>query len=117
MRDRIVDFAMSGAALDRDALVPILAGAETAAAWRAVSGGDELGFTFTRSKSDPDLARKDLGLALEAVVGLAEIEAALGDATRRLERDMDDAAFADQQALIMAKRQYHDRLASLAGNE
>ena len=117
LRDRLVDLAVAGDALDREALVTILSGPETAAAWRGVSRGDELGFTFTRSKSDPDQARRDLGLALEAVVALGEIDAALGEATRRLERDMDDAAFAEQQRLIDERARYNDRLASLAGNE
>ena len=117
LRDRIVDASLHQPSLDRDALTPILAAGETAAIWRAVSNGDELGFTFTRTKSDPDLARRDLGLALEAVVARADIEAALGEATRRLERDMDDAAFAEQQQLIAERQQYNDRLASLAGNE
>ncbi|MEO7505335.1 MAG: DNA primase [Sphingomicrobium sp.] len=117
LRDRMVDLAVAGTALDREALVTILAGPETAAAWRGVSRGDELGFTFTRSKSDPAQARRDLGLALEAVVALGEIDSALGEATRRLERDMDDAAFAEQQRLIDERARYNDRLASLAGNE
>ncbi|MEO5809962.1 MAG: DNA primase, partial [Sphingomicrobium sp.] len=117
LRDRMVDLAVAGGALDRAALVTILSGPDTAAAWRGVSRGDELGFTFTRSKSDPALARRDLGLALEAVVALGEIDVALGEATRRLERDMDDAAFAEQQRLIDERARYNDRLASLAGNE
>ena len=117
LRDRMVDLAVAGAALDRDALVTILSEPETASAWRGVSKGDELGFTFTRSKSDPGQARRDLGLALEAVVALGEIDSALGEATRRLERDMDDAAFAEQQRLIDERARYNDRLASLAGNE
>ena len=117
LRDRMVDAAMADPALDRAALAPILAAEETAAIWRAVSCGDELGFSFTRTRNDPDAARRDLGLALEAVVARAEIEAALAEATRRLERDMDEAAFAEQQQLIAARQDYNQRLASLAGNE
>ena len=42
---------------------------------------------------------------------------ALADATRRLERDFTDHAFAEQQRLLAERRRINDRLASLAGNE
>ena len=117
LRDRMVDLTMQGQTLDREGIVTILAAEDTAAAWRDVSKGGDIGFTFTKSKSDPELARRDLGLAVETLLAKAEIEAALADATRRLERDFTESAYAEQQRLIEAKARYNDRLASLAGNE
>jgi DNA primase len=117
LRDRMVDLIMSGQMLDRTGLTTILADSETASEWKQVSKGGDIGFSFTRSKSDPELARRDLGLAVEALHAKTEIELALAEATRRLEQDFSEKAYAEQQRLIAAKKSYNDRLASLAGNE
>ncbi|RIX31564.1 DNA primase [Sphingomonas edaphi] len=117
LRDRMVDLIMSGQTLDREGIVTILAGEDTAAAWRDVSKGGDIGFTFTKIRSDPELARRDLGLAVETLVAKAEIEAALADATKRLQQEFTETAFAEQQRLKAAQARYNDRLASLAGNE
>jgi DNA primase len=82
-----------------------------------VSKGGDIGFTFTKIRSDPELARRDLGLAVETLVAKAEIEAALADATQRLQQEFTETAFAEQQRLKAAQARYNDRLASLAGNE
>jgi len=117
LRDRMVDLTMSGQMLDRQAIATILAAEETASAWRDVSKGGDIGFSFTRSKSDPELARRDLGLAVEALIAKSEIELALAEATKRLEQDFSDSAYAEQQRLKAAQKSYNDRLASLASNE
>ena len=117
LRDRMIDLAVGDAALDRDHLLPILAGGETAAAWADVSKTGDIGFSFTRARTDPDLARRDLALAVEALVARNEIDRALAAATRRLEQEFTDSAFAEQQRLLTARAQVNDRLASLAGNE
>ena len=117
LRDRMVDLTMSGQMLDRTGLTTILAEGETSSAWKEVSKCGDIGFSFTRSKSDPELARRDLGLAVEALHAKTEIELALAEATRRLEQEFSESAYAEQQRLIAAKKSYNDRLASLAGNE
>ena len=117
LRDRMVDLIMSGQTLDREGIATILAAEDTASAWRELSKGGDLGFSFTRSKSDPELARRDLGLAVEALVAKSEIELALAEATKRLKQEFSDSAYAEQQRLIAAKKSYNDRLASLVGNE
>jgi DNA primase len=117
LRDRMVDLIMSGQMLDRTGITTILADTETASEWKQVSKGGDIGFSFTRSKSDPELARRDLGLAVEALHAKTEIELALAEATRRLEQEFSETAYAEQQRLIAAKKSYNDRLASLAGNE
>ncbi|MBA3668402.1 MAG: DNA primase [Sphingomonas sp.] len=116
VRDRMVDVSMSGDTLDRHAIATILASEETGAAWREVSKGGDMRFTFTRSDSEPEAARRDLGLAIQAVVATAEVEAALGAATERLKAG-DDRAFEEQQQLHALREAMKERLASLAGNE
>ncbi|HXG99252.1 MAG TPA: DNA primase, partial [Sphingomicrobium sp.] len=116
IRDRMVDLAMSGQALDRDGLATILTSDNTAAPWRDVSKGGDIGFSFTRSDSDPEAARRDLGSAIEALAATAEIEAALGAATTRLIAG-DADAFLEQQRLHAEREAMKERLASLASNE
>ncbi|HXG81791.1 MAG TPA: DNA primase, partial [Sphingomicrobium sp.] len=113
LRDQLVQIAMSGQHLDREGLETILA--EGAAGSDVRRGA--MRFSFTQASSNPEVARSDLGAALEAVIARSEIEAALAEATRRLEQDFSDMAFAEQQRLIAARKSYNDRLASLAGNE
>jgi len=116
VRDRIVDLTMSGQALDRHGLATILMSDDTAASWRNVSKGGDIGFSFTQRDSEPETARRDLGLAIEALVATSELEAALGAATNRLIAG-DDSAFEEQQRLHAAREAMKERLASLASNE
>lgn len=113
LRDRLVDLAMSGGLLDREALAPILAGdgAPGSSAQRA------LGFSFTRRDADPGRAVSDLAAAVEIIAAGQEVERALLDATERLKRDFTDEAYAEQQRLIEARARLNDRLASLASSE
>jgi DNA primase len=115
VRDRMLDLAMAGEALDREGFATILQ-SDTAAAWRDVSKGGDIGFSFTRSDCDPEVARRDLGLAIEALAATSEIEAALLEATRRLVAG-DDTAFEEQQRLHASRDAMNERLANLASNE
>ena len=109
-RDRLVDAAMSGAALDRESLAPILS---TGRASRRRSG---IGFSFTRPDTDPAQAGQDLAAAIDALTTSAEVEGALAEATLALATG-DDAAFAEQQRLHGLRDEIKERLALLAGNE
>ena len=113
LRDQLVQIAMSAQHLDRDALQTILA---SRAAGADVRRG-AMRFSFTQQSSKPEVALSDLGAALEAVIARTEIEAALTVATRRLEQEFSDQAYAEQQRLIAAKKSYNDRLASLASSD
>jgi len=116
LRDRMVDLTMSGQTLDRQGIATILTAEETAAAWRDVSKGGDIGFSFTRTKSDPAIARRDLGLAIETLMAKVEIEAAFETAMVRFKAG-DEAAFEEQQRLHAAREVANERLASLASNE
>ena len=74
-------------ALIAKGLHTILAGKRRPPPWRDVSKGGDIGFSFTRTRDDPELARRDLGLAVEALIAKSEIELALAEATRRLTQD------------------------------
>ena len=113
LRDQLVQIAMSGQHLDRDGLQTILADRAAGADVRRGA----MRFSFTQQGSEPEVALSDLGAALEAVIARTEIEAALNEATRRLEQDFSDTAYAEQQRLIAAKKSYNDRLASLASSD
>ena len=110
-RDRLVDAVMSGEALDRETLLPIL----TAGGGRTVRRGG-IGFSFSRPETDPVQAGADLAAAMDALTASAEVEAALADATRALATG-DDEAFAEQQRLHGARDEIKERLALLAGSE
>jgi DNA primase len=113
LRDQLVQIAMAGQHLDRETLQTILADRTAGADVRRGA----MRFSFTQAGSNPEVALSDLGAALEAVIARSEIDAALGEATRRLKEDMNETAYAEQQRLKAAQKSYNDRLASLAGNE
>lgn len=114
LRDRLVDIATSGGALDRDALATILASNGAAG---GTAPGSAMGFSFTRRDSDPGRARQDLAAAVEIIAAGQEVEKALADATERLKRDFTDEAYGEQQRLIEARQGLKDRLASLASSD
>ena len=116
LRDKLVDAALSGGALDREALHTILeaAGAEAGHGQALGSGG--IGFSFTRSDAEPERAVRDLGVAMDALVAEEEIGAALDEATERLMAG-DEDAFGEQLRLHSAREEIKQRLASLAGTE
>ena len=116
VRDRMIDCAMAGDDLDRAALATIFASDDMAAPWRDVSKGGEIGFSFTKADCDPDIARRDLGLAVEALVARIDLDAAFAQAQARLAGG-DDTAFAEQQRLHTLREELKERLASLAGND
>ncbi len=116
IRDRMLDLAMAGEVLDRTGFATILLASDTAAAWRDVSKGGDIGFSFTRGDCDPELARRDLGSAIEALAATTEIEAAFAAATNRLIAG-DETALEEQQRLHAQREAINERLANLAGNE
>ncbi|HUG46440.1 MAG TPA: DNA primase, partial [Sphingomicrobium sp.] len=115
LRDRIVDTALAGEALDRQKLATILetAGAGAALERARLAGG--IGFSFTRSDTDPERAVRDLGVAIDALAAEEEIGAALIRATERLQAGESDA-FDEQRRLHDAREEIKQRLAALVGS-
>ena len=117
LRDELVNAAFSGAALDREALLPMLAGDGAAGGPASGKPPGAMGFSFTRRDSDPERARSDLAAAVEIIAATGEVERALEDATERLKRDLTDEALEEQQRLIAAQQGLRQRLAQLAGTD
>ena len=116
LRDHLVDAAMTGIALDRATLDTILEAAGATAALKDVRRSGGMKFTFSRSDSDPDLAVRDLTVAIEALSARGEIEAALAEATERLKAG-DASAFDEQRRLHAARDEATERLASLTTSD
>jgi len=114
-RDRLVDAALSGEALDRQQLVTILQSVRGQTDQnRSLSSRG--GFSFTRSDTEPERAVRDLGIAIDALAAEEEIGAALNEATERLKAG-DGDAYDEQLRLRAAREQVRQRLASLVGSE
>jgi DNA primase len=116
LRDRIVDIALAHQPLDRQKLATILQEAGAAAALDQARRTGGIGFSFTRSETDPERAVRDLGVAIDALAAEEEIGAALTAATERLKAGEVDA-FEEQLRLHSAREEIKQRLASLVGTE
>jgi DNA primase len=116
LRDRIVDAAVAGETLDRNKLATILEAAGAAAALDKARQSGGIGFSFTRSDTDPERAVRDLGVAIDALAAEEEIGAALNEATERLKAGQVEA-FDEQRRLHVAREEIKQRLASLVGTE
>lgn len=115
-RDWLVDAALSAEKLDRQALATILQTAGLAARSKNPRQVGGIGFSFTRSETEPERAVRDLGVAIDALVAKEEIDMALADALERFRAGEDDA-IEDQLRLHSAQREITERLAQLAGTE
>jgi DNA primase len=116
LRDHLVNAAFSSATLDRESLATILETAGAAADLKAARSTGGIGFSFTRSDAEPDIAVRDLGEAIEALSADGEIGAALAEATERLMAG-EEQAFEDQRRLHVAREKVKERLASLTGTD
>ncbi|MGI8705663.1 MAG: DNA primase [Sphingomicrobium sp.] len=116
LRDRIVDAALAGQPLDRQRLATILQSAGAAAALEQARRAGGIGFSFTRSDTEPERAVRDLGVAIDALAAEEEIGAALIEATERLKAG-EIEALEEQLRLHQVRKENMQRLASLVGTE
>ncbi|MCM8556855.1 DNA primase [Sphingomicrobium sediminis] len=112
LREKLLDAAFSAESLDKGDGLPILANEGADSPSRPV-----MGFSFTRPGSDPETAERDLAATLDAILASAEIETALEAATKRLEQELSDEAYAEQQRLHRLRDENRERLAALASVE
>jgi DNA primase len=113
LRDLLLEAALSHSALDCEALNTILAQRDATALLEAARLKRGLAFSFTRRDAEPERARRDLALAVEALAARPELDAALAEATRRFSEENDEAAFAEQQRLRTARDEADRKLATL----
>ncbi len=76
-----------------------------------------LAFSFTRSEAEPEVARRDLGMAIEALASRPELDAALKAATAGLAMGADVDGFAEQMRLIAACAESNRALAAWSDDE
>jgi DNA primase len=114
LRETLLDAAYDNATLDSAALLPICAEAGLGALANDLLDANTLAFSFTRRQSDAEVARRDLGMAIEALASRPELDAALAAATARLAEHWDETGFAEQTRLLEARRAADRKLAALA---
>lgn len=113
LRDILVESALAHPTLDNLALDAILAQRGAAALAEAARSTRGLAFSFTRRDAEPERARRDLVLAIEALAARPGIEAALAAATARAKLGDDQRALDEQRELIFARQEADRKLATL----
>lgn len=108
----LVDAADEGQALETAHLHTILA--ERGLAPPAPEEYASLRFGFLADGAPPEAARSDLAQAVALLVERPALDAALAEATARLERDLSEGAYAEQQRLLKRKLAFDARLRQMA---
>jgi DNA primase len=109
--------AYDGVMLDSDALIPICDSAGLGELAASLMDSNGLAFSFTRRQADAEIARRDLGMAIEALAARPALDAALAAATARLAEKWDESGFAEQMRLVEALGDADRKLAALAQGE
>jgi DNA primase len=117
LRSVLLDAAYDGIALETQALMPICDSAGMGALAHELLNANGLAFSFARRQSDAAIARRDLGMAIEALAARPALDAALAAATARLATQWDETGFAEQVRLRTALGEANRRLAELAQGE
>ena len=110
--EALFDALDDGTPLETAALSTILA-----ARGLAAPGPEEyasLRFGFLADDAAPEDARADLAQAIALLVERPALDAALAEATARLERDLSEGAYAEQQRLLKRKLEFDSRLRQMA---
>ncbi len=110
----LLDAAYDGVMLDSDALIPICDSAGLGELAASLLESNGLAFSFTRRQADAEIARRDLGMAIEALAARPALDAALAAATARLAEKWDESGFAEQMRLVEALGDADRKLAALA---
>lgn len=113
----LLDAAYDGEMLDSDALIPICDSAGLGELAASLMEANGLAFSFTRRQADAEIARRDLGMAIEALAARPALDAALAAATVRLAEQWDENGFAEQMRLVEALGDADRKLAALAQGE
>ncbi|MEO9469126.1 DNA primase [Parasphingorhabdus sp.] len=115
----LVRQAMRKETLDMQGLLTILEQTDCYNVAKGLLRADALNFTFNRKMPDPapsetiERAYADLGEAIKVITARPGLEAALAEATRRVQDNLDEDSFAEQQRLRQAKQEFHERLVEL----
>jgi DNA primase len=114
LRSRLIDAACDGEALDSANIVTICDSAGLGALARQLTSANGLAFSFAKAQAEPDLARRDLAMAIDALGSRPQLDAALQDATARLAETWDEKGFSEQMRLRAALDDANRKLAELS---
>ncbi|MEP2102327.1 DNA primase [Parasphingorhabdus sp.] len=115
----LIGTAMRKEMLDMQALLTILEQTDCYNVAKGLLRADALNFTFNRKLPDPapsdyiERAQNDLAEAIKVITARPGLEAALAEATRRVQDNLDEDSYAEQQRLRRAKQEFHERLVEL----
>jgi DNA primase len=110
--DLLLDASDHGQALESKGLGTILADQGQAVPIPKDYGG--MRFGFLSPDTTPAQACAELAQAVELLVERPALEAALAEATERLNREFTDEAYAEQQRLLKRKLEFESRLGQMA---
>jgi DNA primase len=113
LRITLLDAVYDNATLDSAAIIAICDSAGSGALVAELRHANGLAFSFAKSTSDPEVARRDLAMAIEALAARPHLDAALAAATERLARQWDETGFAEQKRLLAARADADTKLATL----
>ncbi|ATY31467.1 DNA primase [Sphingomonas psychrotolerans] len=111
--EAVIDVALEDRQLDSGKVLTILARSGFDSVASDLLRADTLPFSFTRNQADEVRAREDLREAIEVMVALPAVDAALAQATAALAMDGPDEAFTRQVAFSRQRRELEERLANL----
>ncbi len=115
----LIGIALSKETLDLPGLLTILEQTDCYNVAKGLLRADALNFTFNRKLPDDtpsetlERAHQDLAEAIKVVTARPGLEAALAEATRRVQDDLTEESYAEQQRLRQAKQEFHERLVEL----
>lgn len=115
----LIRAAMRKEMLDMQGLLTILAETDCYNVAKGLLRADALNFTFNRKLPDAapsdylERAHNDLAEAIKVITARPGLEAALAEATRRVQDHLDEESYAEQQRLRQAKQEFHERLVEL----
>lgn len=115
----LIRAAMRKEMLDMQGLLTILEQTDCYNVAKGLLRADALNFIFNRKLPDTapseliERAQSDLAEAIKVITARPGLEAALEEATRRVQDNLDEESYAEQQRLRLAKQEFHERLVEL----
>jgi DNA primase len=114
LRMTLIDAVFEHPVLDSQTILTICDSAGLGMLAKGLSGANGLAFSFAQRQAEPELARRDLAMAIEALAARPQLDAALAEATARLMETWDEGGFAEQKRLRTALEKANQVLADLS---
>ena len=114
LRIVLIDATYDGITLDSGNILTICDSADLGTLAKHLATTNGLAFSFARRQAEPELARRDLAMVIEAIAARPQLDAALAEATARLMDTWDEGGFAEQVRLRTALSEANQILAELS---